>query len=91
MSVEKFSVSFEPDLGRQIREMAEMQDVTVSTFLAEAARERVRQLLLERWLDEAGAELGLSRSELVERGRVLLADTAPPPTVPRRRRTKLVV
>jgi hypothetical protein len=53
MSVEKFSVSFEPELGRQIRELAEMDDVTVSAFLADAARERVRQLLLDRWLDEA--------------------------------------
>jgi len=84
-------VSFEPDLGRQIREMAGADDVTVLAFLAEAARERVRQHLLERWLDEAGIELGLSRSELVEQGRVLLDDTVTPRATPRHRRANSAV
>ena len=85
MSVEKFSVSFDPALGQQVRMMAEAEQVTVSAFLAEAARERVRQLLLDQWLDEAAADLKISREELVNRGRQLIAAEAENANAPRRK------
>ncbi len=88
MSVEKFSVSFDHELGRQIRELAEADDVTVSAFLAEAARERVRQLTLSRWLDDAASDLGLSRAELEAQGRMILDQADGQDVSPVRRRSK---
>ena len=76
MSVEKFSVSFEPDLGRQVREFADAEDQTVSAFLAEAARERVRQLVLHRLVDDYVAESGIPRAQLVAEGSQLLDQAA---------------
>ncbi len=88
MSVEKFSVSFDHELGRQIRELAEADDVTVSAFLAEAARERVRQLTFARWLDDAAHDLGLSRADLEQQGRAILDSVDRHETQPARRRSK---
>lgn len=85
MSVEKFSVSFDPDLGRRIRQAAEADDETVSAFLAEAARERLRQLALDRWLDDAAAEHGVTRDELLELGESILAESTTASTAARRR------
>jgi hypothetical protein len=69
MGVAKFSVSFDQDLGAAIRDAAEEDDETVSAWLAEAARRRLRNLVLERFLDETIAELGYTDEELETAGR----------------------
>lgn len=86
MGVEKFSVSFDPELGRQVRALALAEDLTVSAFLAEAARERVRQALLRDWVDAEAAKLGKTRTELADIGRDILAKEAIDTSVPRRRK-----
>lgn len=59
MSVEKFSVSFDVDLGRAIRESAAGADTGVSAWLAEAARDRLRLEALKEavsaWENRFGA------------------------------------
>jgi hypothetical protein len=69
MGVAKFSVSFDQDLGAAIRDAAEDDDETVSAWLAEAARRRLRNLVLARFLEETIAELGYSEEELEAAGR----------------------
>lgn len=68
MAVDKLSVSFEPELGEAIRAAAEAEDATVSAWLAEAARDRLRNLALGVALDELIAESGLTEEELAEAG-----------------------
>lgn len=87
MGVEKFSVSFDPELGRQVRALALAEDLTVSAFLAEAARERVRQALLRDWVDEAAAKVGKTSEELADIGRDILANEAIDTAASRRRKT----
>lgn len=65
MAVEKFSVSFEPDLGRALREAAEEDGVSVSAWMAEAARQRLRNRTLGLVLDEVIREQGWSWEELL--------------------------
>ena len=64
MGVAKFSVSFDPDLGDAIRHAAEDEGQTVSAWLAEAARLRVKNLILRQALDEVIEEMGWTREEL---------------------------
>lgn len=73
MSVEKFSVSFDPDLGRAIREAADDDDESVSAWLAEAARARLRTLVLGQALDGALRDLGLSEEEVLDAARLARA------------------
>jgi hypothetical protein len=73
MGVAKFSVSFDQDLGTAIRDAAEEDDETVSAWLAEAARRRLRNLALKRFLDETIAELGYTQAELEAAGAELKA------------------
>lgn len=73
MSVEKFSVSFDPDLGRAIRDAADADDASVSAWLAEAARARLRTLVLGSVLDETLRELGLTEDEVLEAARLARA------------------
>jgi predicted transcriptional regulator len=87
MGVEKFSISFDPELGRQVRALAMAEDLTVSAFLAEAARERVRQALLRDWVDEEAIKLGKTREELADIGRDILASEAIDTALTRRRKT----
>ncbi len=65
MAVEKFSVSFEPDLGRALREAADAEGVSVSAWMAEAARQRLRNHTLGLVLDEIIQEQGWSWEELL--------------------------
>ncbi|MEZ5410348.1 MAG: hypothetical protein R2761_20120 [Acidimicrobiales bacterium] len=69
MAVEKFSVSLDPELSRALREAAEEDDVSVSAWMAEAVRQRLRNHLLGVWLDEVIAEQGWSREELLREAR----------------------
>jgi hypothetical protein len=66
MAVEKFSVSLDPDLGRALREAAEDENVTVSAWMAEAARQRLRNLMLGIALDQIMEEEGWTREEMLE-------------------------
>lgn len=52
MAVEKLSVSLDPELSDDIRAAAGDSDQSVSAWLADAARERLRQLALEHALAE---------------------------------------
>jgi hypothetical protein len=65
MGVEKFSVSFEPDLGQAVRDAADEGDQSVSAWLAAAARDRLRNLALGTALDELMAELELGDDEVL--------------------------
>ena len=66
MGVEKLSVSFDPDLGRAIRQSAEDDDESVSAWLAEAARQRLRTLALGDAIDELLVEFDLTEAEVLE-------------------------
>jgi hypothetical protein len=74
--VDRFSVTMPPDLGAGVRRAAARQGTSVSTWLSEAAADRLRNELLgvalDEWeaedgafteaeLDEAAARLGLTR------------------------------
>ena len=74
--VVRFSVTMPPDLGEGVRQAAARQGTSVSTWLSEAASDRLRNELLgaamDEWeaedgafteaeLDEAAARLGLAR------------------------------
>ena len=69
MSVEKFSVSLEPGLGRALRAAADDNGVTVSAWMAEAVRQRLRHAALGAALDEILSEEGWSRNELLAEAR----------------------
>jgi hypothetical protein len=77
MNVDRFSITMEPALGSAVRAAAERAGKSVSSWLAEAAAERLRNDLLgkalDAWeqeqgpfseveLDQAAAALGLGRS-----------------------------
>ena len=66
MAVEKFSVSLDPELSRALREAAEKDDVSVSGWMAEAVRQRLRNHLLRLALDEIMAEEGWTHEDLAE-------------------------
>ncbi len=63
MGVEKMSVSFDLQLGAAIREAAAADDESISAWLADAARSRLRQLALARELAEFQAEFGAFTDE----------------------------
>ncbi len=65
MSVEKFSVSLDPQLGQALRAAAQADDMNVSAWLATAIRQRLRHAALGVALDEILAEQGWSREELL--------------------------
>ncbi len=65
MSVEKFSVSLDPQLGQALRAAAKAEDTNVSAWLATAIRQRLRHIALGEALDEIIAEQGWSRAELL--------------------------
>ncbi len=64
MTVSKLSVSFEPELADAIKEAAEDEGETVSAWLAEAARQRVRNLLLGKFIAEMMEEHGWTEADL---------------------------
>jgi hypothetical protein len=71
MGVEKMSVSFDLDLGEQIRSAAQAESLSVSAWLAEAARDRLRNDALahaiEMWEEEFGP---ITEDELKEAGQL---------------------
>lgn len=65
MSVEKFSVSLDPQLGQALRAAAQADNTNISAWLATAIRQRLRHAALGAALDEILAEQGWSRDELL--------------------------
>jgi hypothetical protein len=74
--VDRFSVTMPPELGEGVRQAAARQGTSVSTWLSQAATDRLRNELLgfalDEWeaedgaftqaeLDEAASRLGLTR------------------------------
>ncbi len=78
MGVEKFSVSFESELGHAIRDAAAGADSSVSAWLAEAAAARLRSEALAgavtEWEERFGA---LTEDEIAAAERVLDAPASP--------------
>ena len=64
---------FDPDLGRQVRELAKSEEESVSAFLAEAARQRIRHLILQQYVNEAAARRGTTPEAMAEAGERLIA------------------
>lgn len=63
--VDRFSVTMAPELGAAVREAAERQGTSVSSWLATAAAQQLRNELLGAALDEWEAEDGaFSEAEL---------------------------
>ncbi|MHB8466976.1 MAG: hypothetical protein ACYDH6_12940 [Acidimicrobiales bacterium] len=72
MGVEKMSVSFDLELGEQIKTSATRQGESVSAWLAAAARDRLRNQALGEAVDAWQKEFGrLTDAEMAEAGRVL--------------------
>ena len=69
MSVEKMSVSFDLDLGAAIRHAASLNNESVSGWLAEAARDRLRRLTLEIALQEWEETFGALTEAEIEQAR----------------------
>jgi hypothetical protein len=65
--VDRFSVTMPPELGEGVRQAAARQGTSVSTWLSEAAADRLRNELLGAALDEWEAEVGaFTEAELHE-------------------------
>lgn len=77
MTMDRFSLTMDPDLGAAVREAAARSGMSVSAWLSEAAADRVRnellRIALDRWeeedgpfteeeLDEAARDLGVRRT-----------------------------
>lgn len=58
MSTQKLSISLEPELAETIRAAAGADGVSVSSWLAEAAADRIRSYRLGRALDALAEEIG---------------------------------
>jgi hypothetical protein len=65
--VDRFSVTMPPELGEGVRQAAARQGTSVSTWLTEAAADKLRNELLGAALDQWEAEDGpFTRAELHE-------------------------
>jgi hypothetical protein len=72
MGVEKMSVSFDLELGSAIKKSAAKGSISVSAWLAQAARERLRRQALGEALDAWEQTFGpLTDAELAQAGRRL--------------------
>jgi hypothetical protein len=63
MAVEKFSISFDPELLAMVRDAADDDDETLSAWMAEAARRRIRHVALGHAVDALLADAGLTEEE----------------------------
>lgn len=70
MSVEKFSVSFDPALGQALRAAALADGTNISAWLAEAIRQKLRHAALGSALDQILQEEGWTREELLNKAPV---------------------
>jgi len=86
VGVEKMSVSFDLELGESIRTSAAEQRQSVSAWLAEAARDRLRLEALGAAISAWEAEFGtLTDAELAHAEELLTQREAPPKRTRRRR------
>jgi hypothetical protein len=77
MQVDRLSVAIEPDLGRAVRDAAARSGMSVSRWMGEAARARLRNQLLGAALDAWEAEDGaFTEEEFAEADQVLHAAEA---------------
>lgn len=67
MSVEKLSISLDPELAEVIRAAAADEGVSVSTWLAGAADARARRRRLRDALDDFAAEQGALDENQIDR------------------------
>jgi CRISPR/Cas system-associated protein Csm6 len=67
MGAEKLSISLDSDLVASVRAAASEQGVSVSTWLAEAARAQVRQRRLREALDVLASEEGELEAAEIDR------------------------
>lgn len=58
MNVDRFSVTMDPELGAAVRSAADRAGKSVSSWLAEAAADQLRNDLLGRALDAWEEEIG---------------------------------
>lgn len=66
MAVDKFTVSFDPDLAKQVRELAEAEELSVSAWLADAARAKTRRAAARAALDWYESQHGEITDEELE-------------------------
>jgi hypothetical protein len=65
MTVDRFSLTMDPELGASVREAAERAGTSVSAWLSQAAADRLRNDLLASALEDWSAEEGpLTEAEL---------------------------
>jgi predicted transcriptional regulator len=77
MQVDRLSVAIDPDLGQAVRQAAATSGVSVSRWMGEAARDRLRNQLLGAALDAWEAENGpFTEEELAEADQVFRAAEA---------------
>jgi hypothetical protein len=66
VSIDKLSISMEPELASVVREAAAEDGVSVSSWLSSAAHDRIRNRLLRRALDAEAIEFGPLTTREVE-------------------------
>ena len=81
MAVDRLSITVGADLGRAAREAATAGGVSLSSWVAEAIEERVRQVSLATFLDDWQAEHGAFTEEQLDRARRTLAGEVDPQRV----------
>jgi hypothetical protein len=86
MGVEKMSVSFDLELGEAIRTSAAGGNQSVSAWLAEAARDRLRLEALGEAISAWERKFGTLTDAEVAEAEELLAQPGPGKKPPRRRR-----
>jgi hypothetical protein len=86
MVARKYSASMDEDLLDAVRAAAEDEDMTLSAWLAEVARERVALLGLQRILDEWQEEHGAFTEAELDAARQRLANPLSPKDVLRSKR-----
>lgn len=67
MAAEKLSISVDEDTADLVREAAAKEGITVSAWITNAAQDRLRNLLLGKFLDELFEEIGPMSDEEMER------------------------
>lgn len=67
MAAEKLSISVDEDVAELVREAAAKEGITVSAWITNAAQDRLRNLLLGKFLDELFEEIGPMSDEEMDR------------------------
>jgi uncharacterized protein (DUF1778 family) len=67
VAAEKLSISVDEDVAELVREAAAKEGITVSAWITNAAQDRLRNLLLGKFLDELLEEIGPMSEEEMNR------------------------